>query len=433
MRRAWPIILANATLPLLGFVDTAVLGHGGSVLDLGAIALGTLVFNFLYFSLNFLRMSTTGFVAQAAGAGDEPEVRAVLGRSLLVAAALGLLVLAAKAAIPAVALALLHGSPAVEAVASRYIEARSWGAPATFATLTLRGTLIALGYSRELLALELSLNGVNLVLTLTLAGALRWGAVGVGIGSAIAEWFGLALACVLVYLRLRQRRTDSEAFVPWPRILRVERLTQLLRANVDIWLRTVLLLVGFAVFTDQGARFGDTVLAANHVLLQFLGFSAFFLDGFANVAESLVGTAIGAGQRALFDRAVRLSSELACASACVLAAIWWGLGGFVVALLTEFAPVRETATRYLPFAALYTLLSVAAFQLDGIFIGATRTRAMRTAALLSTGAFGVAVWLLASRAGNDGLWVAFILFVVARAVALGLHYPALRRSVGDVA
>ena len=431
LRRAWPIIVANATLPLIGLVDTALIGNTGSVLDLGAIALGVLVFNFLHFGLGFLRMGTTGFIAQAAGAGDEAEVRAVLGRALLLAAAIGLLLLGLKPVLPDLALALLHGSPAVEALARSYIDVRLWGTPASLATLAVRGTLIGLGFSRELLLLEVVLNGVNLGLNLIFVGMLHWGAGGVALGSTLAEWVGLALSLTIVGRRMLGRRRDREPFFPWPRIRRLEHMKVMLDTNADIMLRTIFLLLGFAVFTDRGARFGDATLAANHVLLQFLSFSAFFLDGYANVAESLVGVAIGARRRAAFDRAVRRSSELALASALALALLWWGLGPFLIDRLTDLDAVRETARRYLPYAALYTLLSVGAFQLDGIFIGATRSRDMRNAALLSISAFLLAAGLLTARPGNVGLWLAFNLFVVARALALLLHYPRLRRSIPD--
>jgi MATE family multidrug resistance protein len=374
-------------------------------------------------------MGTTGFVAQAAGANDEAEVRAVLGRSLMMAGIIGLTLLAFKALVPTLAMGLLHASPGVEAVASDYVEIRIWGVPASLCTQVARGALIGLGYSRELLVLELVLNGSNLGLDLVFAGVLGWGAQGVALGSALAEWIGLGLAIGLCRSRLQERRRDSESFFPWRRIRRAEHMKVLLGANADIMLRTLLLLLGFAFFTDQGARFGDSVLAANHVLLQFLSFTAFFLDGYANVAEGLVGVAIGRGARADFDRAVRLSSELACASAVLLALGFATLGPSIIDLLTDLAPVRQAARDYLPYASLYTLLSVAAFQLDGIFIGATRTRDMRNAAIMSTSAFILATWASQVGAGNAGLWLAFNVFVVARALALALHYPKLRRSI----
>jgi MATE family multidrug resistance protein len=433
LRQALPIIVANATAPLLGLVDTAVIGNLGSVLDLGAIALGSLILSFLYWSFGFLRMGTTGFVAQAAGKNDETEVRAIFGRALLISLVLGLSLWALSRPLVQLALSLLHGSPDVEQVAARYLQVRLWGAPASLAALVVRGTLIGLGKSRDLLLLELLLNGLNLGLDLVFAGLLGWGATGVALGTALAEWLAFFVSIALATQRLRERRTDTGAFWPWERIKRRDQLGKLLGANADIMVRTVLLLFGFAWFTDQGARFGDVVLAGNHVLLQFISFGAFFLDGYAFAAEALIGRALGAGQRARFDLAVRRSTELALLSALSLAALLLFAGPWLIALLTDLPEVRAQARSLLPFAALYLLLAVGAFQLDGIFIGATRTRAMRNASLLSTGIFIAAASLLTRWDGNRGLWLAFIVFVIARALALALYYPALRRSIGEPA
>ena len=434
LQRAWPIIVANATVPLLGLVDTAVIGNLGSASDLGAIALGSLVFNFLYFGLNFLRMSTTGFIAQAAGANDEAEALAVLLRALGLAALLGLGIVLLKRPLELVSLQLLHGSPEVERNAGQYVSIRLWAAPATLCTHVARGALIGLGYSRQLLLLETSLNAVNLALNLLLVGGLGWGARGVATGTALAEWLGAALALYIVYHRLRERHAamGSKAWrelVSLARVRDPRQLASLFSANTDILVRTLCLLFGFGYFTNQSASFGDSVLAGNHVLLQFLSFSAFFLDGYANVAESLVGAAIGAGRRALLDRAVRRSSELAALSALALAVLLLAGGPYAIALLTDLRAVRGAANAQLPMAALYVGLSFVAFQLDGIFIGATRTRAMRNASIASASVFVAAAWLLAARHGNRGLWSAFILFVIARALALLLYYPGLRRSI----
>lgn len=434
--RAWPIIVANATVPLLGLVDTAVIGHTGSAVDLGAIALGSLVFNFLYFGMGFLRMSTTGFAAQAAGANDEAQVLRVLLRALTMAALIGVSLVLLKQPLTRVSLQLLHGSPEVERIAAEYVRIRLWAAPATLCTHVARGALIGLGYSRQLLVLETGVNVVNLALNLVLVGGLRWGARGVATGTALAEWSGVVLAWYLVQLRLRERHAGHSLWqvlsgVSIAQLAAAAQLRNLFSANADILIRTACLLFGFAFFTDRSARFGDSVLAGNHVLLQFLSFSAFFLDGYANVAESLVGAAIGAGRRAQFDLVVRRSSELAALSAGVLALLWLGGGSFMIALLTDLAAVQDAARAQLPMAAVYTAASFMAFQLDGVFIGATRTRAMRNASIASAGVFVLAAWLLAAAHGNRGLWLAFILFVLARALALSVYYPALRRSIPE--
>jgi multidrug resistance protein, MATE family len=430
---AWPIILANASAPLLGLADTAVIGRTGTAAELGAIALGALVFSFVYWGFGFLRMGTTGFTAQAAGAGDEAEVRATVARGLIFGLAIGMVLVALQGLIAYVAFELLSASPAVEAVARDYVAFRIWGAPAALGTYALMGLLIGLGKSRHLLVVQVGLNGLNIALDVLFAGGLGMGARGIGLGTAVAEWCAFAFALLVCVRILRARHADREPFWPIARLRDLARLRQTLGANADIMIRTLCLIFGFAWFTNQGAQFGDAILAANHILLQLVSFAAFFLDGYAFAAESLVGSAVGARRRSVFDAAVRRSTELAGLTALALAASFMLLGPTLIDLLTNLESVAETAKRFLPYAAAYVLCSFAAFQLDGIFIGATRTRDLRNASIASMLTFLAAWWLLADRFGNTGLWVAFIVFVIARAVALGARYPELRASLNTSA
>lgn len=432
----WPIVLANASAPLLGLADSAVIGHTGSVEALGAIALGALVFSFVYWGFGFLRMATTGFVAQADGAGDEPGVRLAVARPLLVGALLGVGLVAAQGPVAWAALALLDGTPAVEAQAAAYLRARIWGAPAALATYALVGALVGLGRSRRLLVLQAGVNGLNIALDVLLAGLLGLGAVGVGLGTAIAEWCGLLLGGWLVFDLLRRRRAAGGEVGPWvERAALFDRagIGGMARAQLDIMARTLLLLAGFGWFTNEGARFGDATLAANHLLLQLVSFSAFVLDGFAFATESLVGRALGARDRAAFDRAVRRTSELALLAGLALSAGIALAGPAAVAALTDLPAVRAVAGAHLGLAALYVAVSAPAFQLDGVFIGATRTRAMRDASAAALVVFLGLSWALVPAAGNRGLWLAFVGYVVARALTLGVGYPALRRAVGPPA
>ena len=428
-RMAWPIILANASVPLLGLVDTAVIGHYGSVSDLGALALGALLFNFVYWSFGFLRMATTGFIAQADGAGDEAEVRATLARSLLLGLVLGLAILLLQWPLAGAWFGLMDASDAVERAGTAYFQARIWGAPAALALYAFSGALIGLGHSRTLLLVQLLLNGLNAALDVWFAGVLDLGARGIGLGTAIAEWTTCAVAALVLWRTLRARHRDPAPFLPLARLRDGARLRRMMSANGDIMLRTVCLLAGFGWFASQGARFGDVTLAANHLLLQLVSFSAFFLDGYAFVAEALTGSAVGARDLPRLRRAVRLSSELALATALALALGIWALGGAVIGLLTSLPDVAATARAFLPWTGLYVLLSVAAFQLDGVFIGATRTREMRNAGVLSLAAFWLCAWPAAAAWGTHGLWAAFVLFVVARALALLPYYRRLERSL----
>ena len=430
-RRAWPIILANAATPLLGLVDTAVIGNFGNLAQLGAIAFGAMIFNFIYWSFGFLRMGTTGFTAQAVGAGDEAEVRATLGRALLVGAVLGLGLVVLQRPLARLALALLEGSTEVEAITAGYFAMRIWGAPATLGLYALMGTLIGLGQSRHLLWLQLLLNGLNMLLDVLFAGVLGWGAEGIALGTALAEWITVVAAGLTVLKLLRQRHHGRDAFWNWRLIGDRLKMVQTVAANTDILIRTLLLLFGFAWFINHSAVYGDAVLGANHILLQLVSFSAFFLDGYAFVAEALVGEALGARQRLRLQLAVWRSTVLSAATALLLALCIILLGNQAVQALTDIVPVRVAAADVMLWAALYVLLSFAAFQLDGIFIGATRTREMRNASLVATLVYLLAWWWLAPLFGNTGLWWAFLVYVCSRALALAAYYPRLLRMSGS--
>ena len=309
-----------------------------------------------------------------------------------------------------------------------YLSIRIWGAPATLSIFALTGCLIGLGKSRLLLLVQVFLNGLNILLDLLFAGVFGWGAEGIALGTVIAEWLAVVLAASLVFRLLRQRQTDTGSFWPWQRIVDGGKMLRLMAANTDILLRTLLLLFSFAWFINQSAQFGDAVLGANHILLQLVSFSAFFLDGYAFVTEALVGEALGAKRRGDLLVAVRRSSELAAVTAVILAVLIVCLGDLAIVALTNIETVRVAAGGALAWAGLYVLLSFPAFQLDGIFIGATRTREMRNASFVSVIAFMLAWWWLTPLFGNHGLWCAFVIYVCARALALAAYYPGLVRA-----
>ena len=432
IRKAWPIILANASVPLLGLVDTAVIGNIGSVEDLGAIAFGALIFSFVYWSFGFLRMGTTGFTAQAAGAGDVTEVRAVLGRALLMSVSLGILLIFLQWPIRLIAFSLLGGTESVEILASDYFQIRIWGAPATLTNFALMGLLVGLGLSKSLLLVQLFLNTLNILLDVWFAAILELGVAGIALGTVLAEWMTVFLAGWLIFRKLRQSKRPTEAFWPKVRILDKSMLMKTLSANADIMIRTLLLVFSFAFFVNQSARFGDVLLAANHILLQLISFAAFFLDGYAFVVEALTGSAIGAKQLSRFDLAVRRSTVLALVTAIGLAAVTWFWGEAAIGLLTDLTEVRLAAGSMLIFAAVYIICSFAAFQLDGVFIGASFTREMRNAAILSLLIFLLAWWFLERNFGINGLWWAMIIYVIARAGALLMYFPLLRHSISSV-
>jgi MATE family multidrug resistance protein len=429
LQLAWPIILANSSAPLLGLVDTAVIGHTGNSAQVGALALGGLIFGFMYWSMGFLRMGTTGFTARADGAGDESEIRAAAGRALLLGLGIGAVFLALQWPLLRGALLLLGGSEAVEGATAEYFAYRIWGAPAALGSFALMGLFIGLGKSGYLLAAQLFLNGLNVTLDLWFAGWLGWGVAGVGLGTALAEWAAFGLSLWLAWRLLGRRHNDALPFLPLDKLRDSAGWRATLRANSDIMLRTLLMLAAFSFFINSGAGFGDAVLAANHILLQLISLSAFFLDGFANATEPMVGRAAGQGNLRQFDRAARRSLHLAAVTAMLLATLIAAFGPLAVGWMTDLTPLRVLAGQYMPFCAIYVLLSFGAFQLDGIFIGTSRTAAMRNMSLLSVAVFLAAGVPAAALAGNTGLWICFILYVAARAVTLAFCMPALRRDI----
>lgn len=426
---AWPIILANAATPLTGIVDTAVIGRLDDAALLGAIAVGALIFNFLYWGFGFLRMGTTGLTAQAEGAGDELQVRAWIARAAILAAASGTGLLLLQWPIGWAAFNLLEASSAVEGEAGTYLSIRIWGAPAALTVYASMGWFIGLGQSRKVLILTVFQNAVNAVLDILFVAGFGWGVEGVAIGTALAEWSAGLLSVVLVILTLRERnRRTGPVALPRRELRDPHQLGRMLAVNRDIFIRTLLLITAFAWFTAQGAAAGDVVLAANHVLLQFVSFAAFFLDGFAFAAETLVGRAVGARTPVLLADAVRRSTHLAAAAAALLSLGFWLAGPAFIHELTTDNAVRTAAAIFLPYAALQPLAAVWCFQFDGIFIGATRGVEMRNAMIVSF-AFYLALWkMLEGPLGNHGLWLAFLGFFLMRGATLWLYYPTVRRS-----
>src|SRR5690554_3096637 len=351
LQKAWPVVLANASVPLLGLSDTAVMGNLGTLADLGAIAFGAVIFSFVYWGFGFLRMGTTGFVAQAMGANDHAEVRAAVLRAGMMAVVIGFTLMALQRPIADLSLALMQGSLEVNELTRDYVRFRIWGAPAALTLFALMGCLIGLGHNKTLLIVQLILNGLNITLDILFGGVLQMGAAGIGLGTAVAEWTAVIVAVILVIRILRRNyHQDEEALLPWQRLRNWQRLWHTLAVNRDIMIRTLLLVAGFAWFVRQSANFGDDVLAANHILLQLISFSAFFLDAFAYVVEALAGKAAGARDTALFDVVVRRSTELAGGCALILALTIWVFGEFLVQALSQHDAVRLAADAAIPFA-----------------------------------------------------------------------------------
>lgn len=429
---AWPIVLSNASVPLLGLADTFVIGNLGDAALIGAIAVGAMIFSFVYWGFGFLRMGTTGLVAQAAGARDEEEVRATLARAMMIAGVIGLTLILVQWPLRMAAFGLFDGSPAVETNAAFYFKIRIWGAPATLASYAILGFLIGLQKSRVALVLQLFLNGLNILLDIIFVIGFGWGVAGVAAGTLIAEVSAAVLGLALIIRLLHQRNPHHGLKrIAAAKLFHRETMVKTLSVNSDIMIRTLCLIFAFAWFTNQGAKSGDVVLAANAILLQFVTFSAFFLDGFAFSAESLVGKSFGARDAGELKRAVLYSTQLAVATALGVSLILALFGVPAINFLTNVEAVREAAGHFLPWAVAAPLASIWCFQLDGIFIGATRTADMRNAMVLSLGIYLVAWYFLQGAYGNHGLWAALTLFYIVRAATLYRRYPDLVRAAAE--
>jgi MATE family multidrug resistance protein len=421
---AFPIVLANLTQPILGAVDTAVAGHLDGPQYLGGVALGGLVFSFVFWGFGFLRMGTTGLVAQAFGARDAAAVRASVMRALMLALAIGAAVLALQVPIIRYALRMLGGSGAVQETASAYCHARIWAAPFALGNYAVLGYLLGCQRVRLALVTQVFINAVNIVAVLLFVYRFGWGIAGIGAATAFADFGGFALGAAILW-RLRERGLPPLALAT---LFDLRAIRRLVAINRDIFVRTLCLLGSYGWFAHMGARQGDAVLAANALLLNFQTFMAFGLDGFAHAAEALVGAATGARDRHAFRQAVRVTMLWSAIGAAGFSIVYWISGEWIIARLTDQAVVREAAMRYLPWAAILPLASVAGFQLDGVFIGATRTRELMKAMAVSLAVYLLAAWTLAGPLGNHGLWLALTAFMVARGVTLWMQLPSIERA-----
>lgn len=416
LRIALPIVLSNATIPLLGAVDTGVVGQLGLAAPIGAVGLGAVILATFYWVFGFLRMGTSGLAAQAQGAGDVAERNAVLIRALLIGAVAGFGFILIQ--VPALALAfrIAPASAEVEALARQYLSVRVWGAPATIALYAVTGWLIALERTRGVLALQVVMNGANVVLDLWFVLGLGWGVRGVASATLIAEWSGLALGLWLC------RATFVPGWADVARLFDRGRLARMARVNGDIMVRSVALQLSFTTFLFLGARTSDATLAANQVLLQFLEITAYALDGFAFAAETLVGQAVGARQPAAVRRAAGMTSVWGVGVALALGGAFLVGGPGLIDLMAASGAVRDEARRFLPWAAAAPVIGIAAWMFDGIFIGATLTREMRRAMLQSVAVYAVALVLLLPAFGNHGLWAALMVLNATRGLTMAWRY-----------
>lgn len=423
---ALPIVLSNATVPLLGIVNTAVVGQMGLAAPIGAVGLGAVVLASLYWVFGFLRMGTSGLVAQARGAGDEVEAGAHLLRALVIGLVAGGAIILVQRPLVALAFRLAPGSAEVEALARQYLAIRVWGAPATIGLYALTGWLIAVERTRGVLAVQLLMNGANIALDVGFVLGLGWGVPGVAAATLIAEWAGFGFALWLARGAIMAGLAEGTI---WARA----RMGRLLRVNGDIMIRSVLLQGAFTSFLFLSAGQGDVTLAANQVLMQFLEIIAYTLDGFAFSAEALVGQAVGARRPDLARQAARITGGWGLGGAVLLACVFALAGGAIIDLLSSSVAVRAEARAYLPWLVAAPVVGIAAWMLDGIFIGATRTREMRDAMLVSVAIYALLLVVLPRWLGNHGLWAALMVLNGTRGVTMWRLYPRVEAAARPLA
>lgn len=428
-RRLWrmsgPMILANVAVPLRGAVDTAVVGHLPEPYYLVAVATGMTIFNFIFFGFNCLRMGTTAPTAQAAGRGDDTEVRSILWRALFLSSLVSATLLALQLPIIDTALWLISASPEAEAEARTFFMIRIWAMPAALATYAVVGWLYGLEDARVPLLLQVCTNLINIALDFLFVFGFGWSVAGVAAAGLIADFAGLAIAAFVIFRRLRRLSGATS----WSRVIYGPLLRRMLAINRDIFLRTFCVVSTSAIFIARSAELGDLEAAANQILLNFLMFTSFGIDGLAFAAEALIGEAIGRRDMRRFRIAVHAVLFWTAVFAVLNFLLYWAFGLSIVHLMTDIEAVRETAALYISWSIAMPVVSSWAFTFDGIFIGATRTRTLRNSMFVAFAGFLVVSSWYSTEEGNHVLWLAFFLFLTLRGAILAGLYPGLRRSL----
>jgi len=422
---AGPIILSNISVPLVGAVDTAVVGHLPEPHAIGAVALGALIFSFLYWGFGFLRMGTTGFIAQAYGAGDWRGLSDTILRVLFLALALGLVTIIVGWPLIDFVLYLIDSSSIVEGLATDYAQIRIWSAPAVLCVYAFTGIFIGMHNTRGAFVLQLVLNITNVLLDILFVLGFDWGVEGVALASVIAEY----LAMLVGFYLLRGQIKNALEHFNRARLLERTALVKLFTANTNIFIRTLCLLFAFSYFTAKSASQGEVILAANAILMHLQSIMAYGLDGFAHAVEALAGSAYGAGRQRVFRRAIVLTSFWGAIIALLAGGVYYVFGDAIVHLFTSIEAVADTALRFLQWMIVAPIISVWSFQLDGIFIGTGHTREMRNAMIFSLFAYLALLQLTIPMLGNHGLYLGLAFFMLIRAASLLFYFRGIEAAI----
>lgn len=409
---AWPIILSNISVPLLGLVDSAILGHLDSAVYLASVALGANILTFVFWSFGFLRMSTTGLVAQASGRNDQQQSIKLLYQGLLLALCIGFILIICRPFLIAASIYVMGASDQVSSIASDYLGIRLWAAPATLSLYVFIGWFIGQQNTRLPLTILVSTNLLNALLDYLMVFHFHLNAQGIAWATLIAEYTAVILA---MYLLVKNYGYPK---LPHARIF--DDLPKLIHLNKFLFIRTLVLLLVFAFFTSQGARMGDNILAVNALLLTLLMFISNALDGFAHAAESLCGRYYAQQNQFKLNKAIAYTGIWSFAVALVFSLALFLQGENIILLITDQAELIHEFRMYLPFLILLPLIAVGGYWLDGIFIGLTLVKSMQNTMLISALLVFIPLWLLLQSLQNTGLWLALYGFMFCRGFSMGL-------------
>ena len=428
-QQSWPIMLANAAAPIVGLVDTFVIGRYSTTTALAGIGLGAVIYGIAYWGFGFLRMSTAGLAAQSDGANDQSAVQAHLFRAVPLGLLIGLIIFLSQGMLLAGAFKVFTASATIESSAATYIGARLWGLPATLASIALMGWFVGISRSQLALKMQIILNLANVILSPLFVISFGWGLWGVGIASAIAEWCGLAAGLWLAYSEIKRRGGFKTEALTKTQLLDPSALRKLGVTNSNIFIRTMALTIGFSFFGNAAATQGVIFLAGYHILMQFITMVALVLDAFAHTAEAATGAAYGAKDKARFDKAVRLTTEFSILFALLISGAIFLLGPYLINFLTNDPDVINSALTFLPYCALAPIMGFAAWQMDGVFIGTTKTREMRNAGIAAVIIYLAIHHAITPSLGGHGIWIAFLCYYVGRALTLAVYYPKIRNEM----
>ena len=405
-----PSIISNVTIPLLGMVDLVIVGRLGEDTMIGGLAIGTAIFNLLYWNFSFLRMGASGFAAQAYGRRDLAESARVLVRSIAAAAGIAAVVLILQVAVLKLTLGLMGGGPEVDRWATDYFYIRVWAAPATLSMFAFNGWFIGMQNSRAPMWIAIGINLVNIAVSLLFVITFKMDIRGVALGTVIAQWSGVAMgACVVLrrYGKLFRGLVFRDMF-------RRDAMAGFFRVNRDIFLRTICLVTVFTYFTAASSRMGNDILSANTLMMQLFIFFSYMMDGFAYAGEALSGRYWGAGNKGMLRSTVAALFKWGAGMALAFTAVYGLFGREILSLFTDSPDILETAYRYVWWAMAVPAASFAAFLLDGIMVGITAGKIMRNSMVAATVAF-FALWFgLRGTMGNDALWLAFVSYLFLR-------------------